>query len=234
MGETTGRVPPIKHMTFIMDGNRRWARSQRYSLREGYRSGAQKLKEVVSWGIPFGIQNFSFFAFGKDNWKRPQTEVDLLWQTLVQQVGEIEKHLKKEEVAFMALGDRDHWPKKARQSLETLEETTKHYTKARVALILDYSGQWDVEQAVDQHTQAVLENENNQSLPWQRFLYSERLPNPEILVRTGSEKRISNFYLYNLAYTELFFPECFWPEFSHQDFTAVLEEFARRGRRFGQ
>lgn len=225
---------PLKHVAFIMDGNRRWARSQYLSLKEGYRCGAEKLRDVVSWGVGKNIPYLSFFAFGKDNWKRSQLEVDLLWGTLTQQAKEIEKYLREHEVAFVPIGDEGHWPKEARRALLNLQEKTAHFTRAQVGLIIDYSGCWDIEQAVAQHAQAILIDPNMDQQPWQRFLKSSVFPNPEILIRTSSEKRLSNFYLYNLAYSELFFPQCYWPDFSQEEFESILVMFDQRQRRFGQ
>lgn len=216
----------IEHMAFIMDGNRRWARAQGLSLQDGYKQGADRLRSVVSWGIEHHISHMSFFAFGKENWARPRFEVELLWGTLVAEASNIQKELLSLDVAFTPIGDREHWPPAAREALLALEQATAHGTQARVALVLDYSGRWDIEQAVSRS--ATMQQ------PWQSLLKSVIFPDPQLLVRTGGEQRLSNFYLYNIAYAELFFLEPYWPDFSKEDFESVLALYDKRQRRFGQ
>ncbi len=224
----------ITHMAFIMDGNRRWARSKNFSLEEGYRKGAEQLKEVVAWGVEHKISHMSFFAFGKENWNRPAFEVDLLWRTLVAQTSEIQKYLVKEQVSFVAIGDENHWPADAREALKKLESATSGFTKAHVALVLDYSGTWDISQAAFAYAAAVADNSENLKKPWHLFLKSSVFPDPQILVRTGGEQRLSNFYLYNIAYAELFFLQPYWPDFAKEDFENVLQLYEKRHRRFGK
>lgn len=228
------RNDAIRHMAFVMDGNRRWARSQNLSIDAGYRKGAEQLKAVVTWGIEHQISHMSFFAFGKENWNRPAFEVDLLWRTLVAQVSEIQKYLVKEEVAFSAIGDEDHWPSDAREALKNLESVTATFTKVHVALVLDYSGTWDISQAAAAYAIAVAQDIETLKKPWCSFLKSSAFPDPQVLVRTGGEQRLSNFYLYNIAYAELFFLQPYWPDFAKEDFENVLHLYEKRHRRFGK
>lgn len=224
----------ITHMAFIMDGNRRWARSKGLSLEEGYRKGAEQLQAVVAWGIEHKISHMSFFAFGKENWNRPAFEVDLLWRTLVAQTSEIKKYLIKEEVSFSAIGDENHWPSDAREALKNLERATADFKRAHVGLVLDYSGSWDISQATLAYATSVAEDIENIKKPWTSFLKSSIFPDPQILVRTGGEQRLSNFYLYNIAYAELFFLQPYWPDFAKEDFESVLQLYEKRHRRFGK
>jgi undecaprenyl diphosphate synthase len=224
----------LDHIAFIMDGNRRWAKAHGFSLQEGYRHGAEKINQVLSWVKTQHIPYVSFFAFGKDNWKRPQIEIDLIWKTLVAQAPEIQKNLQQKNIRFVAIGDREHWPAEARLCLENLETNTLEFDATHAGLVIDYSGTWDIEQACLRYAQEQLKTTDNLPQSWQYYLKSAVFPEPQIIVRTGGEQRLSNFYLYNIAYTELFFIQQYWPDFTQQQFDDIVALYHKKQRRFGQ
>jgi undecaprenyl diphosphate synthase len=217
----------LKHLAIIMDGNRRWAAEHGKEAYQGHLQGAKKARDCLAACLNAGIPYVSLFAFSKENWSRSQQEVAYLWDIIALQLQETTSFLMSQEVRFIAIGDKNNWPAKSRTILEQLINKTQHFTKMTVLLVLDYSGQWDIDQAV------VRAAESGNAPEWKRFLLTSSYPDPDILIRTGCEKRLSNFYLYNLAYTELFFPKVYWPDFTEEYLKEILSQYTKRKRRFG-
>jgi undecaprenyl diphosphate synthase len=215
------------HVAVIMDGNRRWAASHSKEVIEGHLHGASSAMNFLKFCLKKQITYVSLFAFSKENWSRSPHEIDGIWKLIEIKFNEAKDFLLNEKIKFIPIGDKKNWPVSTQILLTDLEVATQHFNRLTLIVALSYSGKWDIEQAVERA------HKEGNSLDWQKFLMTGLFPDPDILIRTGFEKRISNFYLYNLAYTELFFPKVFWPDFNEEHFTSILEDYYRRDRRFG-
>ena len=217
----------LKHIAIIMDGNRRWAAQHGQLPLQGHLNGAKNAINCLEACLDYGVSYVSLFAFSKENWARSPHEVNALWEIIALQLQDTRHFLHENNIKFIGVGDRDHWPVLSKEILLNLQEETEHYDRCTLIVALDYSGRWDIQQAIKKAEQA------NKLDSWESFLMTADFPDPDILIRTGFEKRLSNFYLYNLAYTELFFSNIYWPDFKKDDLRLVLEEFSKRKRRFG-
>lgn len=217
----------LKHLAVIMDGNRRWAIKHNKDPFQGHLHGAKSAMKLIKNCLNYDIPYISLFAFSKENWARSQAEVVYLWESISYQLEETTSFLIDNHIKFLPIGDKNNWPEKSKILLERLCQQTKHGHKMTLLVALDYSGQWDIQQAV------IKAQELNCVSEWTSFLLTAGIPDPDILIRTGYEKRISNFYLYNLAYTELFFPKVYWPDFDQNHLMTILDQYDRRERRFG-
>lgn len=230
-----GRLP--RHVAIIMDGNGRWAMQRSRNRIFGHKKGADAVRAVVTCCRELGIGFLTLYAFSKENWNRPQREVKALW-------GLLEKYLKGElpgfienEIRFRHIGDDEGIPAAVLDQLRSAEEKTGHFDKLTLSLALNYGGRQEIMRAAKLFL-ADLKNGGfgtNQLSPefFSRYLYTAGLPDPDLVIRTGNEKRISNFLLWQIAYAELYFTELLWPDFGKADFIEALREFQCRERRFG-
>lgn len=211
-----------------MDGNRRWSRNNHQDLTSSYYAGGDKLCSVVDFfrGLKKTI-TLSFFAFSKENWKRPQFELDTLFSCVEHYCQSILSRYKPGDVSFEFIGDRSKWPETTKKVLEHLEVTYNKQSHVSVIIAVNYSGQWDIDQAVDKAVKS------GSPTAWNRFLQASQHVEPEILIRTGFQQRISNYYLYNLAYTELYFPKVLWPDFHLESLKEILRDYKLVERNFG-
>jgi undecaprenyl diphosphate synthase len=227
-----------KHVSIIMDGNGRWAQMQGKERLFGHKSGAESVREVVKAAAEVGVEVLSLYAFSSENWNRPKEEVDGLMELLVQAIHEETPNLLKDGIRLRSIGAHIHLPAHVRERLERSIKETEGCRGLTVVLALSYSGTWDILQAVNRY----VEDRITSKIPEQvldaplleRYLSTAELPHPDLLIRTSGEERISNFMLWQLAYTELYFTPKLWPDFRREDFTEALEEYARRERRFGK
>ncbi len=218
---------PIRHIAAIMDGNRRWALSHSLSTASGHFQGSKNVKVFLESCLGLEIEYVSLFAFSKENWGRSSEEVKYLWMLIHQEFQNSEKFLHQEKIKFIAIGDRNHWPVETLKLINELEIKTRTYSRLNFIMVLDYSGQWEIDHAIEQ---AII---NGRPSNWKEYLLTAQFPPPDILIRTGCEQRISNFYLYSLAYTELFFPNILWPDFKKEDLISIINQYRQRTRRFG-
>lgn len=214
----------------IMDGNRRFARERGLSIPEGHRAGLEKLKEVLRWGNEHGIEYAIFFAFSTENWNRKPDEVDALL-SLFHEAFERELHeVEKEGGRIRFIGDRTPFDEKLQKLMTDAEERTKNNTGCTAVFAVSYGGRAEIITAAQQAcaggdvTEATFANN----------LWSAGIPDPDIIVRTGGEKRLSGFLTWQSVYSELFFVDTYWPAFSREEFDAILEEYANRERRMGR
>ena len=211
-----------------MDGNRRWAKKENISLIQAYRRGTLTLCQIINFFIKKKSSIvLSFYAFSKENWKRSQLEQDIIFDVGHEFLSEIDVLFCPSEVSFSFIGDRAQWPEKHLVKVQELEKNFQKQQPVHVVIALSYSGQWDIQQAV---ARSILEN---QSHHWMRYLQTTNYSHPEMLIRTGYQKRLSNYYLYTLAYTELFFPRVYWPEFTCSDLENLIDEYRSVERNFG-
>ncbi len=220
-----------------MDGNGRWARARRLSRIEGHRAGHQSVREIVRAASDLGVEVLSLYTFSSENWRRPAEEVEAL-MIMIEAVARQEiDELNKEKVRILISGDRSRLPLSLQQELERDMALTAKNTGLVLNLAINYGGRAEVVRAAQRLAQRVregaLEPEAIDEATLEQELYTAGLPDPDLLIRTGGETRLSNFLLWQCAYTEIYVTPVLWPDFRKPDLLAALEEFAKRERRFG-
>jgi len=230
------RLP--KHIAIIMDGNGRWAaqRSQERSL--GHEQGATAVRQTVEAAAELGIQFLTLYAFSTENWNRPKEEVDALMKLLVHSIHNETPTLMKNNIRLRAIGDLNRLDTKTRQILRGSIEETSQNTRTTLVLALSYSARWEITEAVKKIARAVEQHlisaDEVSTKMVSEALITTFMPNPDLLIRTGGEYRISNFLLWQLAYTELYFTDVLWPDFNKEELYKALVNYQKRERRFGR
>ncbi len=226
-----------RHVAIIMDGNGRWAEKRHLPRVLGHKAGAKSVKEVIKAAITNKIEVLSLFAFSSENWQRPQKEVNFLMEILFEKLGSEIDELHKNQVQLRFIGDLSQLKQQLQQRITQTEQMTKNNTGLKLVVALSYGGRWDILQATKKLATQV---ENGQlaaadidSSMLAKTMSLGDLPEPDLFIRTSGEQRISNFFLWQLAYSELYFPNVLWPDFCQEDFSQALEYFATRKRRFG-
>ncbi len=226
-----------KHIAIIMDGNGRWAKQKGELRTFGHASGVEAVREALTGASEIGVKHLTLYAFSTENWNRPKEEVDALMNLLVQTiVAEIDE-LNQNGVRLRAIGDIENLPEGCQEALEQGFEATKHNDRIDLILALSYSSRWEIERAVkiiaqDYHDKKITLDEINQDLISSN-LSTKDIPDPELLIRTSGETRISNFLLWQLAYTELHFTPVLWPDFTAEHLYKAILDYQGRERRFG-
>lgn len=221
----------IRHIAFIMDGNGRWARLRNKPRNFGHRKGVETLKTVIDAAEKLGIEVVSFFAFSTENWKRPKSERDKLFEMIKKFAdNELIKYAKR-NIRSNFMGDTSALPEDVRVSIDKVRDFTKDNTGMVINIAINYGGRAEIVNAVNNIIESGLSNIDE--VQFAHYLDSNGLPDPDIIVRTSGEKRLSNFMLYQAAYSELIFVDEYWPDFNEQTLLNVLEEYNRRTRRFG-
>jgi undecaprenyl diphosphate synthase len=226
------------HVAVIMDGNGRWAK-QRGGLRVfGHQSAITAVRETVEEAAELGVRFLTLYAFSTENWNRPALEVMALMQLLVHTIRQETATLLKNSIRLESIGDISTLPASCQRELAESMELTKNGSRMTLVLALSYSGRWDLTQASKRMATDVA---NGQLLPADiteatvgRYLVTAKMPDPELLIRTSGEQRISNFLLWQLAYTELYITDLLWPDFRKQHFQDAIRAYQRRERRFGK
>ena len=231
MSKTNTTLP--RHIALIMDGNGRWARQRGLPRNAGHQAGLNTLRRILRVAHDQGIACVTVFAFSSENWCRPQHEVSLLMDLLVRGLRKHVSELHARNVRIRFIGNRARLPAELGAQLSHSEELTAANSGSVLNVAIDYGGQWDLAQAATaaarEHPQGLVDE-----VSLKRHLSLADCPDPDLLIRTGGEQRLSNFLLWQLAYTELYFTEVFWPDFSQQDFIAALHSYEQRDRRFGR
>jgi undecaprenyl diphosphate synthase len=230
------RLP--QHIAIIMDGNGRWAQSQGFERIRGHQKGVETVRRIVEVSVKTGISYLSLFAFSVENWNRPQAEVDALMELLILAIEKELPELQKNNIILKTIGDIERLPVHCQKSINESIFKTAGNTGMTLCIALSYSGKWDIIQATKKiATQCI---ENNISIEqitdeyFTKFLSTSEIPDPELLIRTSGETRISNFFLWQCAYSEMYFSSKFWPEFEEEDFYDALNYYNSRERRFGK
>jgi len=226
------RMP--RHVAIIMDGNGRWAKKRRLPRVEGHRAGAESVREAVETCARLGIKYLSLYAFSKENWKRPRKEIATLWRLLEDYLRKEDKVLVENKFRLKVIGQREAIPSSVQKELERVEELTKDNERMTVILALNYGGRTEIIDGVKK----ILREEDFDidSLDEEKFsqyLYTAHLPDPDLLIRTSGELRVSNFLLFQIAYSEIWITSEFWPEFRKKHMLQALLDYQRRERRFG-
>ncbi len=224
-----------RHIAIIMDGNGRWARKKLMPRSMGYRAGMKALKEVVKACVEIGIPILTVFAFSTENWKRPAEEINYLMNLLVEFLHKELKELNDNNIRINILGDYNYLSEKCRVGIEKALAVTGSNSGLIFNIALNYGSRKEILRAVKLMVDklATGEIETITEEMFSDFLFTKGLPDPDLLIRTAGEMRISNFLLWQIAYTELWFTDCLWPDFSREEFFRAIWEYQQRDRRFG-
>ena len=227
-----GKLP--RHIAVIMDGNGRWAKLRNLPREEGHKAGAKSVQELVEICARLGIEYLTLYAFSKENWKRPKTEISMLWKLLESYLKEEHKVLIKNQLCLKVIGQRDDMPSAVRRELRRVENLTKDFKRMTIVLALNYGGRAEIVEAVKK---LCKDNSSNlDSLDEKKFasyLFTADIPDPDFLIRTSGEMRISNFLLWQIAYSEIWITQEYWPDFRKKHLLQALVDFQKRERRFG-
>jgi undecaprenyl diphosphate synthase len=226
-----------QHIAIIMDGNGRWANRRALPRIAGHRAGVENVRVIVERCAELGIKVLTLFAFSSENWRRPPTEVRLLLELFSVALEQEVERLDNNGVRLQVIGDRAGFPRKLQRKIDRAEKLTEANEALTLVIAANYGGRWDVTQA----TRRVAEEVSVGNLaPTEitedtisKYLCVTNLPAPDLFIRSGGEQRISNYLLWQLAYTELYFTECLWPDFDAAEFDRALQSYALRQRRFG-
>ena len=228
----TRKIP--KSVAIIMDGNGRWAEKRGYPRIYGHTEGAKTVKRVISASIGLGIKFLTLFTFSTENWKRPKEEVTSLFKLLSEKIKEEKNNFHKEGIRLKVIGDTTKLSKELKDEIEEVIHLTKNNNKLTLVIALSYGGRDEIARAIKKIIKDGLGDDViNESLV-SSYLDTEKLQNPDLLIRTGGEKRISNFLLWQMAYTELYFVNKLWPDFKKVDFLKAILDYQERERKFGK
>jgi len=226
-----------EHVAIIMDGNGRWAQSRGLPRAAGHRAGVEALRGIIRMSSDIGVKVLTLYAFSSENWKRPKNEVNVLMQLLVEFLYKEIDELDKEKVHIRFMGDIRKFPHSCKKAIEYAVNKTRYNTGLTVNIALGYGGRAELVGAFKAMHAAILSGElkaddiDEQSIS--RYLYTSGLPDPDLIIRTSGEMRLSNFMLYQSSYSELYVPEVYWPDFDNDEYKKALVEFSRRKRRYG-
>jgi undecaprenyl diphosphate synthase len=224
-----------RHVTIIMDGNGRWAKKQGLKRIFGHKAGVEAVRQATEYAAEKGIGYLSLFAFSEENWNRPQDEVMGLMELMVEAIVGETKTLMKNNVRFRVIGDTSKLPDRVKEKISATEEQTAPNKGLCMIVFLSYSGKWDIIQAMERYMKDdTLKNAPVNQEKFESFLSTAGIPDPDLLIRTSGEQRISNYLLWQAAYTEFYFTDVLWPDFSKTDFRKALDVFASRERRYGK
>ncbi len=230
------RLP--RHIAIIMDGNGRWAKKQGLARMFGHKQGVETVHNITVAATKMGIEYLTLYTFSTENWNRPKEEVDALMILLVDTIAKETPTLMENNVRLQTIGDIDRLPETARNKfLQCIEQTSKN-TGLTMVLALSYSARWEITRAMQVAVQRAkeqglrIEDINEQFVS--SCMTTAEMPDPDLLIRTSGEYRISNFLLWQLAYSELYFTDCLWPEFTEEEFYKAIIDYQKRERRFGK
>ncbi|MCR9289024.1 MAG: isoprenyl transferase [Bacteroidetes bacterium] len=227
-----------KHIAVIMDGNGRWAKKHGMPRVFGHRSGVKSVREITEAATELGIGYLTLYAFSTENWNRPKGEVTALMTLLVETIKSEVKTLNKNNIRLQAIGDISKLPPRSLKALLKAIDDTKENTRMTLVLALNYSAKWEIVNATQKIAKQVesgeISAENIDENTIAQALETKDMPDPELLIRTSGETRISNFLLWQIAYAELYFTPVFWPDFRKKDLYQAIVDFQQRERRFGK
>jgi undecaprenyl diphosphate synthase len=224
-----------RHIAIIMDGNGRWAKKRFLPRIVGHKRGVEVVRDVVKQCVSMGVEYLTLFAFSSENWRRPPEEVKFLMGLFMEALSREVVKLHQNQIRLVMIGDRSRFDPPLLHAIHEAERLTQHNKRLTLTIAANYGGRWDIQQAVQRmlHVHPELVNGFSES-DLSGFLSMHYAPEPDLFIRTGGEKRISNFLLWQLAYTELYFTDTLWPDFDQQAFTQALQSYRQRERRFGR
>jgi undecaprenyl diphosphate synthase len=222
-----------RHVAIIMDGNGRWAKRRGLRRIFGHRNATEAVRAAITAAGKAGVQYLTLYTFSEENWKRPQEEIDNLMHLLVDSIRKETPELHRNNVQLRCIGNVASLPGEVQDKLNECIDSTKNNTGLVLILALSYSGQWDILQAMARYAKDAGHAPLTPA-SFEQYLSTAGVPPPELLIRTGGEQRISNFFLWQMAYTEFYFLDLLWPDFRESHFLDALNEYNKRERRFGQ
>ncbi len=226
-----------KHIAIIMDGNGRWANERHLPRYEGHRNGVERVREVIEACEDLGVKYLTLYAFSKENWSRPKDEVNFLMKLLCHYLDGELKELQKQNIRFRMIGRLNDLPVDVQKRIKRNTEATKDNTGLTFSLALSYSGRAEIVDAIKNITEEVRSGKLNVPEIDEKlvsdFLYTKGIPDPDLLIRTSGELRLSNFMLWQISYAELYITEKYWPDFKKDDLLKAIEAYKTRERRFG-
>lgn len=226
------------HVAIIMDGNGRWAKSRGKMRLAGHQEGARSVRTAIEVCGELGIKYLTVYAFSTENWNRPKSEVNGLMNLLVSSIDKEFEEINKLGVRIRIIGEIVKLPANVQSKLNLAVENTKNNNKLNFVIALSYSGRWDIVNAAQKIAQDCKNNiinlESINDKIFESYLSTSEIPDPELLIRTSGEERISNFLLYQIAYSELYFTDVLWPDFSKEEFYSAIINYQKRERRFGK
>ncbi|AGB40662.1 undecaprenyl diphosphate synthase [Halobacteroides halobius DSM 5150] len=221
-----------KHIALIMDGNGRWAKKQGYPRSRGHQVGVNTLKKIVQIASNLGVKYITTYAFSTENWQRPQKEIDFLMNLFKKTFAKEADNFNQNNIKVNIIGRKDRLPDSVLEQVRKIMKLTSDNNGLTLNIALDYGGRAEIIKAVKE----MIENTKQEKLSETRLangLYTSSQPDPDLLIRPGGEKRISNFLIWQIAYTELYFTDIYWPEFGEEEFLKAIKEYQKRNRRFG-
>jgi undecaprenyl diphosphate synthase len=231
-----GEIPV--HIAAIMDGNGRWAKQQGKTRVAGHREGVESVRDITEACAQLGVQHLTLYTFSTENWQRPPKEVVALMELLVRTIRREVGRLQENNIRVQTLGQLDRLPKRAAAEMREAEELTRHNTRMTLNLALSYSGRWELARAARLIAEAAATGQLDPASVDEdtiaAHLTTAGMPDPDLLIRTGGDLRVSNFLLWQLAYTEIYLTDRFWPAFRRDSLYAAIEDFQNRERRFGR
>lgn len=232
----SGEIP--KHIAIIMDGNGRWAKSKGNIRTFGHKAGVDSVRDVTEACAQLGVEYLTLYAFSTENWGRPQSEVNALMRLLVNSLRKEADNLNKNNIKLATIGQIERFPEKCQAELKEAMELTHENTRLHLCLALSYSGRWDIVEAVKKLARQVkdgtLDPEQIDDELLSAHLSTAEIPDPDLIIRTSGEYRISNFLLWQLAYSELYITKTYWPDFRRDELYKAMESYQQRERRFGK
>ncbi|MFT4906186.1 MAG: undecaprenyl diphosphate synthase [Oleispira sp.] len=231
-----GGIP--RHVAVIMDGNNRWAKKRLMPGVAGHKAGVDAVRAVVETSAEQGIEVLTLFAFSSENWRRPEKEVNALMQLFIVALEREVKKLHKNNIRLVVMGDKSAFQQKIQDLISDAEQLTVNNDRMTLVIAANYGGQWDIAQAAKRIAQDVeagkLSAEDINEQIFHKYTWLNEFPAPDLMIRTGGEERISNFMLWQTAYSEFYFSDALWPDFKQQEYKKALAAFANRIRRFGR
>ncbi len=226
-----------KHIAVIMDGNGRWAKSKGLPRLAGHKAGVETLRDILDTAGNMGVKNMTFYAFSTENWSRPKSEVSGLMKLLSSYLKSETKRIHENGIRLRTIGDISKLPEQAQKELHKTMELTKNNKEMTVYFAFNYGGRQEIIKAVKDIATDVksgkLSSEDIGEEIFSNYLYTADVPDPELMIRTSGELRISNFLLWQMAYTEYYFTDCYWPDFNGEELKKAIEHYNMRDRRFG-
>ncbi len=236
-GENMSALLP-RHIAIIMDGNGRWAEERGQDRLFGHFNGVESVRDVVEGAAEIGIQYLTLYAFSTENWNRPKNEVDGLMELLVDTIKKEVPTLQKNQIKLRVIGDFDKIPEKARMELMDALHQTENNSGMQLIMALSYSSKWEILKAINAISVDVADKNIDPGTitedQFRSYLTTSDIPDPELMIRTSGEHRISNFLLFQLAYAELYFSPVLWPDFRKADLIQAIQDYQKRERRFGK
>lgn len=231
-----GGIP--RHVAVIMDGNNRWAKKRLMPGVAGHKAGVDAVRAVVETSVEQGVEVLTLFAFSSENWRRPEKEVNALMQLFIVALEREVKKLHKNNIRLIVMGDKSAFQQKIQDLIAQAEQLTVDNDRMTLVIAANYGGQWDIANAAKRIAQDVeagtLKAEDITEQVFHKYTWLNELPAPDLMIRTGGEERISNFMLWQTAYSEFYFSDALWPDFKQQEYKKALAAFANRVRRFGR